>query len=47
VPACVSSLFPELISACPNSMFQFTKTHLAELGVGGTQLKLHNFHLVF
>jgi hypothetical protein len=22
-------------------MFQFTKTHLAELGVGGTQLKLH------
>jgi hypothetical protein len=43
----VSSFFPELISASANSVFQFKKPHLAELGVGGTQLKLHNFHLVF
>src|SRR5215469_1962874 len=40
------SFFVQLISAFADSAFQFSETHLAEIGVGGTQSNLHNLHLV-
>lgn len=47
VPVCIPFFFVQLISSVANSVFQFGEAHLPEIGVGGTQSKLHDFHLVF
>src|SRR5690242_12820490 len=39
---CVPSFFEQLIRTFANPVFQFCEAHLTEVGVGWTELKLHN-----
>jgi hypothetical protein len=42
---CSSSFFIQLIGPIANSVFEFREAHLTEIGVGRTELKLHDIHL--